>query len=471
MRIEEILLTAVLIIFSRLILRGTWYSWALFLFSLIAVYWFQPQSPIRMLDFWLPSVMLLLAILCWSLMFHQNNKENTIAFGLIFGFLGIIVFGKLSGTNLLSLIVSTPGFPSLAVAAILLVFSSLASFFSKKTKELTIIGVVGIILAIFIVLKSSELGLLASQSFRRINGQLVTLASPNDIAWVGYSYFSFRLLHTIIDRKRIAETGLSLREYFTYLVFFPAYIAGPIDRVESFTKHLRSSISRFDQSSFMNGFLRIARGILLKFILADSLGLFSLNSQSVGHIQHPIWAWIIVYGYAFRILFDFAGYTDIAIGLGKLAGIQLPENFSQPYLSRNVTLFWNRWHITLTQWFRTYYFNPVTRYLRSNFNQINPWVIIFSTQITTMLLIGLWHGISWNFVFWGLWNGLGLFMHNRWSTLVVPRFEKLRDFSKTTSGYVFSVALTFNFIALGWVWFALPTTNESIRVFRLLAGF
>ena len=470
MRIEVILLTAVLIISSRLLLRESWYPWALFVFSLIAIYWFQPLSPIRLLDFWLPSVMLLLTILSWSLLFHQKKKENTITFGFIFGFLVIIALGKLFGTNLMNPIVSTPGFPGLAVTAILLVFVSLASTLPQKIRDLTIIGIIGFILFIFIVLKSSTLGILASQGLRRINEQLVTLASPNDIAWAGYSYFSFRLLHTVIDRKRIAISDLTLREYFTYLVFFPAFIAGPIDRVESFTRQLRSSFSRFDQVDLMYGLLRIGKGILLKFILADSLGLFSLNSQSVGQIQHPIWAWIIVYSYAFRIFFDFAGYTDIAIGLGKLAGIQLSENFSQPYLSRNVTLFWNHWHITLTQWFRTYYFNPVTRYLRSNFNQIKPWVIIFFTQVTTMLLIGLWHGISWNFVLWGLWNGIGLFIHNRWSTLVIPRSEKLRKFSMNTSGNIFSVVLTFNFIALGWVWFALPTTSDSIKVFRMLAG-
>lgn len=470
MLIVEILLIAVIIILSRFFLKESLYRWALFIFSLIAIYWLQPLSSIRTLDFWLPTILLLMTILCWSIMFHQKNQENSITLGLFIGFFGIIGLGILFETNILSSIVSPPGFLWLAVAAIMLIIASLASILPKKIKELTVFGVVGLILVIFVVLKSNGLGLMVSQSLRRLNEQLVTLASPGDIVWVGYSYFSFRLLHTIIDRKRIMDAGLTLKEYFTYLVFFPTFIAGPIDRVESFIKQLRSSISRFDQSDFLNGFLRIIRGIFLKFIIADSLGLFSLNSQSVGQIQYPLWAWIIVYGYTFRIFLDFAGYTDIAIGLGKLAGIQVPENFNQPYLSRNVTLFWNHWHITLTQWFRTYYFNPVTRYLRSNFIQIKPWMIIFFTQITTMLLIGLWHGINWNFVLWGLWNGFGLFVHNRWSTLVVPRFEKLRNFSMTTSGNIFSVALTFNFIALGWVWFAFTTTGDSVRIFKLLIG-
>jgi D-alanyl-lipoteichoic acid acyltransferase DltB (MBOAT superfamily) len=85
-------------------------------------------------------------------------------------------------------------------------------------------------------------------------------------------------------------------------------------------------------------------------------------------------------------------------------------------------------------------------------------------------LIGLWHGISLNFILWGLWNGFGLFIHNRWSTMILPRFEKIKNFSKSTSGNIFSIALTFNFIALGWVWFALPTAADSIKVIRMLVG-
>ncbi|MBM3137038.1 MAG: MBOAT family protein [Chloroflexi bacterium] len=468
MRIEEILLIAVLIILSRIFFNETWYRWAIFIFSLVAIYWFQPLSPIRYLDFWLPTILLLLTIICWSLLFHQKIIENMITLGLLIGFLGILVLGKFTGFTVLNAIVSTPGYQDLALAVVLMVLAYFSFNLSSNIKKLAFVGVIGFVLFTFIVLKSGELGLLASQILRRLNGQLITLANPMDIAWIGYSFFSFRLLHSIFERKRIAEMGLTLREYFTYLVFFPAFIAGPIDRVDSFSRQLRSGISQLSSTEFLEGFLRITRGILLKFVLADSIALLSLNSQSINQIQRPLWTWIIVYGYAFRLFFDFAGYTDIAIGLGKMAGIQLSENFNQPYLSRNVTVFWNRWHITLTQWFRTYYFNPVTRFFRSNFSQVQPWMIIFFSQITTMLLIGLWHGISWNFVLWGFWNGIGLFLHNRWSTIILPKFEKLRNLLTSPSGIIISTILTFNFIALGWVWFALPTTDQSIKVFRLL---
>jgi alginate O-acetyltransferase complex protein AlgI len=131
-------------------------------------------------------------------------------------------------------------------------------------------------------------------------------------------------------------------------------------------------------------------------------------------------------------------------------------------------MFWNNWHITLTQWFRTYYFNPVTRYLRSNFKNISPVLIIFFTQITTMVLIGLWHGISWNFVIWGLWNGIGLFIQNRWSEKIRPRLPEIQDKRLLVACDFIGVAFTFNFIALGWVWFSLPNLKDSLLVFSKL---
>jgi D-alanyl-lipoteichoic acid acyltransferase DltB (MBOAT superfamily) len=185
-------------------------------------------------------------------------------------------------------------------------------------------------------------------------------------------------------------------------------------------------------------------------------------------VNNSGWLWVTLYAYAFRIFFDFSGYTHIAIGIARIAGINLPENFKRPYLSKNITLFWNNWHITLTQWFRTYYFNPVTRYLRSNYKKVTPVLIIFFTQISTMVLIGLWHGISWNFVIWGLWNGLGLFIHNRWSEKIKPKLSFLDDKPFVIPYAIVSVLFTFHYIALGWVWFALPTVNESIAVLNKL---
>ena len=166
-----------------------------------------------------------------------------------------------------------------------------------------------------------------------MNGQLQTFGKSGGLAWVGYSYFSFRLLHTIIDRKRLSDLNLTLKEYFTYLVFFPAYIAGPIDRLEHFLPaNCEAKIPPIIKKIFWMDCLELRAGLFFKFVLADNLALFSLMPNRLIKSRVRFWAWIIVYAYAFRIFFDFAGYTDIAIGLGRLAGIQLPENFNRPYL-------------------------------------------------------------------------------------------------------------------------------------------
>jgi len=473
MRIAQILIFIAAILVSRTFFDTRLYKWALFLISLFSIYWFQPVSPIRNLDFWLPSLTLLFAIISWVIIFKDMpfERESSFALTVILVFLFTVgILGLLKISFLLS-VVSSPGILSISAVAIFIVVVFLLKNKFPISREPFSKVIILLILALFLVLKSDGLAAQASGLIRSINGQLTTLATSSEISWVGYSYFSFRLLHTLIDRRQVRELKLSLREYFTYLVFFPAFIAGPIDRIEHFSSQLGNIPPGFHKDDFLDGVVRISRGIFFKFIIADSLALFSLNPSTVGLIKNTLWAWIILYGFTLRVFMDFAGYTDIAIGLGRLAGIRLPENFNKPYASRNVTMFWNNWHITLTQWFRTYYFNPVTRFLRSRFGQIKPWLIILGTQMTTMILIGLWHGISWNFVIWGAWNGLGLFLHNRWSSVILPKFNKIRQHLDSRAFQAISIFLTFNFIALGWVWFALPTPENSIVIFKRLLGF
>jgi D-alanyl-lipoteichoic acid acyltransferase DltB (MBOAT superfamily) len=171
-----------------------------------------------------------------------------------------------------------------------------------------------------------------------------------------------------------------------------------------------------------------------------------------------------------RIYFDFSGYTDIAVGVGRIMGIKLPENFDAPYFKSDLTTFWNSWHITLTQWARSYFFNPLTRALRSR-SMAMPLIIIIG-QLGTMLLIGLWHGVTWNFVAWGLWHGVGLYLHNRYLDFMKPRLAALDErpqLKRLTD--VFGMLITFHYVALGWVWFALPNVELSLKVFGKLFGW
>jgi D-alanyl-lipoteichoic acid acyltransferase DltB (MBOAT superfamily) len=261
-----------------------------------------------------------------------------------------------------------------------------------------------------------------------------------------------------------------LREYITYIIFFPTLTAGPIDRIERFQGDLRKPLVLADEDWVIAG-ERFFVGMFKKYVIADSLALIALNGTNAVQVGQTRWAWVLLYAYTLQIFFDFSGYTDIVIGMARLMGFKLPENFNSPYLKPNLTQFWNNWHMTLTQWFRAYYFNPVNRWLRGLKRTPSISLQIFLMQTSTMLLIGLWHGITWNFVLWGLWHGLGLFIQNRWSDAVKAKSAVLAgsQFGKISLN-VAGVFLTFNFVALGWVFFALPSPALSFDYFALLFG-
>jgi D-alanyl-lipoteichoic acid acyltransferase DltB (MBOAT superfamily) len=261
---------------------------------------------------------------------------------------------------------------------------------------------------------------------------------------------------------------LSLQEFLIYIIFFPAFTAGPIDRVQHFLQELHFE-HRLTSIRFIDGSQRIAGGLFKKFVVADGLSIFSMSPTNVVQTTSNTWLWVLLYAYSLRLYFDFSGYTDIAIGLGIWLGIKLPENFDRPYLKQNLTSFWNAWHMTLAQWFRSYFFNPVTRYLRLSKSQMPLPLIIFIGQMGTMLLIGLWHGVTLNFAIWGAWHGLGLFFHNRWSEALRSRLGFLETHPALQKSLgAAGTLLTFHYVTLGWVWFALPKPQLSWQVFARL---
>jgi D-alanyl-lipoteichoic acid acyltransferase DltB (MBOAT superfamily) len=271
--------------------------------------------------------------------------------------------------------------------------------------------------------------------------------------------------------ERDKQTGrlpeLSLSEFATYVVFYPSLVAGPIDRAERFAQDLRQESFLTQGETFIGG-QRILLGLFKKFVIADALALIALNDALATQVHTTGWMWIILYAYTFQIYFDFSGYTDIAIGIARLVGIKLPENFAAPYLKPNLTQFWNSWHMTLTQWVRSYFFNPFNRWIRS-FQNLSAWQMILMGQVATMLLIGLWHGITLNFIFWGLWHGLGLFVHNRWSDFIRTRYPNMQQDRLLRSVLqIGGIVLTFHFVALGWVFFALTEPALSWQVFLTL---
>jgi D-alanyl-lipoteichoic acid acyltransferase DltB (MBOAT superfamily) len=178
--------------------------------------------------------------------------------------------------------------------------------------------------------------------------------------------------------------------------------------------------------------------------------------------------WIHLYAYAFQIYFDFSGYTDIAIGIARLVGIKLPENFASPYTKPSLTQFWNSWHMTLTQWIRSYFFNPFNRWIRG-YKSLPAWMMLLIGQLATMFIIALWHGVTVNFIIWGAWHGLGLFLQNRWSDFAKTRITTTNPRIQTAM-QLGGTLLTFHFVVLGWVFFALSDPASSLNVFMKLIG-
>ncbi len=453
--------------------RGRWRSWAILVVNVLAVFWLQPATTIRHLDFWFPTFSLGLTILVWRMVAsgdEKSRREDLIAFTVVAGLILALGLTRYLGGRAYLTPTRPPALGDITIAMLLLASGTLLiAKLRQKGLPLAQIGV-GFILVCFILLKSPTLAEAVSHGLRHLNNQSTDLASSLDLPWLGFSYIAFRLLHTLRDHAQGRLPSLSLRDTMNYVLFFPALSAGPIDRVERFQRDLDTP-PILSAKTGMDAGKRIVVGAFKKFVLADGLAYFALNSVNASQVTSAAWTWVMLYAYAFRLYLDFSGYTDIAVGIGRIMGVELPENFNRPYLKLNITAFWNSWHITLAQWFRGYFFNPLTRALRGARVRLPTGVIVFVGQLSTMALIGLWHGITWNFLLWGLWHGVGLFIHNRWVDWQRSHANRLTQSLMTNRAFqALSVVLTFHFVTLGWIWFLLPDVGQAWQVFLRLFG-
>ena len=441
-------------------------GWLLFVASVLAVFWLQPASLIRNLPFVLPIVSLGLAVLVWALTLPKAtklNRQDRWAAGTLVGLILLVSATRYIETLSDLLTLRSPGIEFAAISVAVLILVSTITYWLSRGRNFILHITVLLIIALLVVLKSEPLAQAASGALRSLTGQDPALAGPLDFGWLGFSYIAFRLIHVLRDRLAGRLPAVSLRDFLTYIVFFPSLTSGPIDRVERFTPQVQGEFSLRGDQLLVAG-RRLVTGLFMKFVMADALAFFALNATNAYQVESAGWMWLLLVAYAFRIFFDFAGYTHIAIGLGMLFGVVLPENFDRPYYKPNITAFWNSWHMTLTQWVRSYYFNPVTRWLREHKTPML--AVILLGQLTTMLLIGLWHGITWNFIAWGLWHGVGLFIHNQFMSLIKTRPVQINSRMAQPIG----VFATFTFVSIGWVWFALPQPVDAAHVFNILVG-
>ncbi len=262
---------------------------------------------------------------------------------------------------------------------------------------------------------------------------------------LGISFYSFQMIALSVDTyQRRMEPVSTLRRYALFVCFFPQLIAGPIVRGHELLPQLeRGAVTTSARTQ--RGLWLLASGLVKKVLLADYLLAPFVDTV----FQHPGLAsapykLLAVYSFAFQIYFDFSGYTDLARGCGLLLGFELPFNFKEPYLSRNPTEFWRRWHMTLSSWLRDYLYIPLggNRQGRAR-TGVN--------VILTMLLGGLWHGASWTFVIWGGLHGVMLMAHR-----ILTRRRRLSE-DAFTGGDWLRALLLFHAVCVLWIFFRAPT--------------
>lgn len=269
---------------------------------------------------------------------------------------------------------------------------------------------------------------------------------------IGISFYTFQAMSYLIDvyRKEVKPQENVL--YFAlYISIFPQLIAGPIVRYIDIEEQLKER--SINSTKFGEGAMYFIRGLAKKVVLANTFGSVyeQVAAMQMGSFS-TLTAWVGAIAYAFQIYFDFGGYSDMAIGLGKMFGFEFLPNFNYPYIAKSITDFWRRWHISLSTWFREYVYIPLGG------NRCTPSRHILNLLIVWMLT-GLWHGAQWNFMFWGLYYGVILILEKYlWGS----KIEKLP--SAVQHIYAFVLVL------FGWVFFFSPTLGYAGQYLKVMFG-
>ena len=264
-----------------------------------------------------------------------------------------------------------------------------------KSKNILIIGIF-IHVLLFGIFKYFTFVIINVNNLFHSNLNLLNVVLP-----IGISFYTFQIISYEIDvyNKKVNVQN-NILKYFLYVFLFPQLIAGPIVRYQDVNNEIDNRNVTFEM--FANGLRRFIIGLSKKVIIANNLGELCNIYLNLGD-KSVLFTWIFAISYMLQIYFDFSGYSDIAIGLGKMLGFNFPENFNYPYMAKSITDFWRRWHMTLSSWFRDYVYIPLGGNKKGVLKQIRNILIVWS-------LTGLWHGASWNFIVWGLYFGILLIL-------------------------------------------------------------
>lgn len=320
-----------------------------------------------------------------------------------------------------------------------------------------------------------NLGLLAffkySNFFIENVNELLSATGSTEIQWtkialpIGISFYTFQTLTYSVDVYRKIHKPLTyVWDYMLYIMMFPQLIAGPIVRFNTIADQIEDREETYNDR--MLGFYRFCIGLGKKVLIANVLGeavasVMGATPEAAlaidwNLINTPI-AWWCILAYTFQIYFDFSGYSDMAIGLGRMLGFTFPENFDNPYTSRSITEFWRRWHITLGAFMREYLYIPLGG------SKVDSQSRIYFNLWFVFLMSGLWHGASWNFVLWGAFHGIFLIIERVFLLSVFKKMGKL--------GNIVSLFYCFFVVMMGWVLFFVEDVRSIGRFYRKLFGF
>lgn len=269
---------------------------------------------------------------------------------------------------------------------------------------------------------------------------------------IGISFYTFQTMSYTIDvYTGAAEPQKNIISFGAYVALFPQLIAGPIVQYKTIAEQLERP--EINSDMFSSGIMRFVSGLGKKVLLANTAGeIFdTLTSSGVGGLS-ALGAWLAIIAYTFQIYFDFSGYSDMAIGLGRIFGFKFLENFNYPYMSKSITEFWRRWHISLGSWFRDYVYIPLGGNRTTKLGHIRNILVVW-------LLTGIWHGANWNFVFWGLYYGL---------LLLIEKFFLAKYLKKAPAvvGHLYTLAA----VVFGWVLFVFESPHDIVAFVAAMFG-
>ena len=282
---------------------------------------------------------------------------------------------------------------------------------------------------------------------------------------LGLSYIIFRYIHYLVESYKNKIREANLLTFLSYILFFPSILAGPIDTYRNFQYWIKRPFTKYNKSLFFAGITRIFLGAFKTLAIVPLIINYALDYKLLLSDYSPFAAISLsMIAYSAYIYIDFSGYSDIAIGTAFLLGIKTPENFNNPYFSSSLSEFWKKWHITFSNFLKIYVFKPIISMYNKVLGKQYKLTVTILGYITTFAICGLWHGDKINFLYWGIWHGIGLalnkvwFIHFRSNTISKVNIQLYKGLS---------IIATFLFVTVGWTFFNY-THEQLIEIYKIL---